>query len=201
MPDAQQEKLTTLATLPVICLPLLPENTAAASTCKKGGIMEEHYEELDPSETEALDLLKKALGPPDGDIVVTVESYDHNLIRKLSTLGTASVRVEERVQKAGLDPVTIHLIISVVPKVTAGATILAAPRLAKGYLDALDRSLDILERILTMIKTHSDDKNGKSKTKIRAGKEIVPRLTAKYEASADVTIEEVEDETDAPEGV
>ena len=159
-----------------------------------------HLFSLPKIDAETLKALDEAMAPPKGDMVITVESHDHALIRALRTLQSEDVEISETLQKAGLDPATIHLILND-PSLTLGAKVTAATVAARQLLNVIDRSLDIIERVRKITRDHAGDKHKQSKTKVRARKDIVPKLLAKYQDTADVEIEETEDKHDPPQDV
>jgi hypothetical protein len=159
-----------------------------------------HLFSLPKLDAETLKALDEAMAPPQGDVVITIESHDHSLIQELWALRSEDVEISETFQKSGLDPATIHIILND-PTLTLGAKVTAATVAARQLLNVVDRSLDIIERVRKITGAHTDDKNKQSKTKIRARKDVVPKLLAKYQDAADVEIEQAEDKHDPPQDI
>ena len=97
----------------------------------------------DPDKDQAyyLKLIDKAMAPPQGDIVVTVESHDRDLIRALWTLQGEDVEIKERLQKAG-DVAGLIWIVIRDAATAAGAL--------KATTSAASEAVTIVQRILKM---------------------------------------------------
>ena len=157
-------------------------------------------ESEEPSEelTEEQRALIEVMGPPKGDVVIEVESHDRALLNALWDLQGEGVVVQERLQKAGFDPGTVHLILHDLSatfgaKVAEGSVAAGlAFKAANRFIDLANRTFDLVERVQKITRAHAGDPIKDAKTKIRARKEVVPALIAKYKDVADIEIDEAE---------
>lgn len=116
--------------------------------------MDASEDEKDAGKNELLELLNKALSPPDGDVVISVESYDHALLRELWTLKGEGVEITEVLQKSGSDPGTVYLVLKDIG-IALGDFSLA---------------LVVVKQALELVKSHTQDNKKNSKTEVRTRK-------------------------------
>ena len=108
----------------------------------------------DGFETEAqIRTLNALLAPPQGDVVVSVESQDQELLRELWTLQGEGVEINQTIKKAGNDPGTVYIILK---DIAAGLT-------------AVSLALNVIKNVFDLVNMHT--KGGKkAKIKVRAKK-------------------------------
>jgi hypothetical protein len=143
-----------------------------------------HLFSLPKIDAEALKALNDALAPPQGDVVVSVESHDRALLRELWMLQDKNVKVEELLQKSGTDPGVVWLILR------------DAETSLKGTLPVLAGVF--LKKVIDVVRSFNGGDKKHSKTKIRSRKFSVElkSFVLRYEDSMDIEVEKTEDSKD-----
>jgi len=149
-----------------------------------GGAMNASEDERDADEGELLELLNKALSPPDGDVVISVESHDHALLRELWTLQSDGVVVSEKLEKGGTDPGIVWIVLRDADAGLRQALPVVAGVFLKGVLDFVG-SLN-----------GKDKKRSKTKVRSRKFSVEVRGFVLRYEDSMDIEVEKAEDDED-----
>lgn len=134
----------------------------------------------EPSE-ETLAALNKALGPPEGDVVITVESDDRDLLNALWDLQGEGVEVQERLQRGVGDPGIVYLIHHAVPELRGGVAVLGGIY--------LKRTLDFIRSL-----NGNDKKHSKTRIRSREFHVELRGFVLNYKDAMDVEVEEPKDD-------
>jgi len=153
-------------------------------------------DEVDASEAERLRMLEEAMAPPQGDVVVTVESYDRELLNDLWTLQGEGIEVSERLLKAGHEAGLVWIVIRDAALLAGGL---------KAATSAANEAITLVERVLKMVQSHTNGDKKQAKTKIKSREnpveigKLVQRFSKDVNTLLDVPDSESEDPKDEPE--